>query len=156
MTGQSRPASPDELVALERMIDGWLAAQRAENPAIDAVERGDGDETRWYVRLLGEEKEVWTAWLTLRQRTLRFETYLMPAPEENHAELFEHLLRRNHKLAGMALEVGDEDAVFLAGSLPVAAVTDAELDQILGSMWAYVERCFRPAMRIGFASRFRG
>ena len=29
-----------------------------------------------------------------------------------------------------------------------------ELDRILGSFYAYVEQCFRPALRIGFASRF--
>jgi hypothetical protein len=30
-----------------------------------------------------------------------------------------------------------------------------ELDRVLGSGWAYVERCFRPALRIGFASKFQ-
>ncbi|MEL0139589.1 MAG: YbjN domain-containing protein, partial [Acidimicrobiaceae bacterium] len=57
-------------------------------------------------------------------------------------------------LTGMNLEIGDEHAIFLAGSLPIAAVNDAELDRVLGSMWAYVEKVFRPALRIGFASRF--
>ena len=56
----------------------------------------------------------------------------------------------------MHLEIGDEHAIFLAGSLPVRAVTEDELDRVLGSMWAYVERIFRPALRIGFASRFGG
>ncbi|MEZ5166308.1 MAG: YbjN domain-containing protein [Acidimicrobiales bacterium] len=65
-------------------------------------------------------------------------------PEENREACFEHLLRRNHKLTGLHVEIGDEDAVFLRGSLPVAAVTDAELDRILGSMWAAVELLFRP------------
>jgi len=50
----------------------------------------------------------------------------------------------------MNLEIGDEHAIFLAGSLPLHAVTDADLDRVLGSMWAYVERIFRPALRIGF------
>ena len=153
---QSPPASPEELAALERQIDGWLASQMEMNPALEAVERSEDDIVRWFVRLRGEEKDVWTAWWTLRQRTLGFETYLMPAPEENRAEVFEHLLRRNRKLTGLHLEIGEEDAVFLRGSLPVAAVTDAELDRILGSMWAAVELVFRPAMRLGFASRFKG
>ena len=148
----SPPASPEELAAIEQRIDGWLATAKADNPAIEAVERSDDDLIRWFVRLRGDEKDVWTAWLTLRQRTLRYETYLLPAPAENHAAFYEHLLRRNHTLTGMALEIGDEEAVFLAGSLPVAAVTEAELDRILGSMWAYVERCFRPALRLGFPS----
>ena len=151
---QSPPASPDELAALERHIDGWLNAEMEANPAIEAVERSDDDLERWFIRLRGEEKDVWTAWWTLGQRTLRFETFLMPAPEENRAELFEHLLRRNRKLTGLQLEIGEEDAIFLRGSLPVAAVTDAELDRVLGGMWAAVELIFRPAMRLGFASRF--
>jgi len=127
-----------------------------ENPAIEAVERSDDDLIRWFIRLRGEEKDAWTAWWTLGQRTLGFETYLLPAPEENRVEVFEHLLRRNRKLTGLQLEIGDEEAIFLRGSLPVAAVTDAELDRILGSMWAAVEMIFRPAMRLAFASRFEG
>jgi len=151
---KSPPASPEDLAALERRIDEWLAVARHENPAIEAVERSDDDLVRWFVRLRGEEKDVWTAWWTLGQRTLKFETYLMPAPEENRAEVFEQLLRRNRKLTGLQLQIGEEDAIFLAGSLPVDAVNDAELDRILGSMWAAVELIFRPAMRLAFASRF--
>lgn len=147
------PASPEELDALESLIDGWLTAGAAENPSIDAVERGPVGERRWYVRIHGEEKDVWTIWFVLGQRTLRFETYLIPAPEENHARFYEHLLRRNRALTGMALAIGDEDAIFLAGSLAVRHVDDDALDRILGSMYAYVERLFRPALRIGFATR---
>ena len=150
----SPPATDAELDALEARITAWLEAEAAENPMIDAVERGGPGERRWYVRLLGEEKDVWTAWWTLNQRTFRYETFLMPAPEENEQAFYEHLLVRNRELTGMNLEIGDEHAIFLAGSLPVAAVTEADLDRVLGSMWAYVEKIFRPALRIGFASRF--
>jgi len=149
-------ATPEELDRLERLIDAWLVKEQTDNPAIDAVERHNGDERRWYVRVLGEEKDVWTLWLTLGQRTLRHETYVMPAPETNHERFFRHLLVRNHKFNAMAFEIGDEDAVFLRGTLPVAAITKTELDRILGSTWAYVEQCFRPAMRIGFEGRFKG
>ena len=67
------------------------------------------------MRVHGEEKDVFTIWFTLRQRTLHYETYVMPAPEENQAEFYEHLLRRNRKLHGAAFAIGDEDAVFLVG-----------------------------------------
>ncbi|MEZ5166309.1 MAG: hypothetical protein R2695_07380 [Acidimicrobiales bacterium] len=79
---QSPPATPAELAALEGRIDEWLAGESVANPAIEAVERAEGDLVRWYVRLRGEEKDVWTAWWTLQQRTLGFETYLMPARGE--------------------------------------------------------------------------
>lgn len=151
------PFAPDALDALDARIEAWLAEQLAENPAVAAVERDlESGERRWFVRLHGEQKDVFTVWFHLRQRTLHYETYLMPAPEENHAELYEHLLRRNLKLHGAALAIGDEDAVFLVGQLANEHVDDDELDRILGSMYEFVERCFRPAMRIGYASKFKG
>jgi hypothetical protein len=52
------------------------------NEAIAAVDKDQENHHRWYVRLRGEEKEFTTVWLTLGQRTLRYETYVMPAPEE--------------------------------------------------------------------------
>ena len=147
-----QPSTPDQLAQLTALIDGWLAAQLDENPTVAAVDTEPG-ERRWYVRLAGEEKSTFTIWFTLGQRTLHYETYVMPAPEENHAAFHEHLLRRNLKLFGAAFAIGAEDAVFLVGQLPNAAVDEGELDRILGSLYAYVEQFFRPALRIGFASR---
>ena len=148
-------ADPQLLDVVEAMIARWSAAQLAENPSVGAVDR-DPDVRRWYIRLRGEEKDTFTLWLTLGQRTLQFETYVMPAPEENHEAFYEHLLRRNRSFNGMAFCVGVEDAIFLAGQLPVGAVDEGELDRILGETYVYVEQCFRPAMRIGYASRFPG
>ena len=146
-----------ELDALAARIQAWLATQLAENPIVAAVERDvESGERRWFVRVHGEEKDVFTIWFHLRQRTLHYETYVMPAPEENQAAFFEHLLRRNRKLYGAAFAIGDEDAVFLLGQLDNAAVDDDALDRILGSLYAWVEQFFRPALRIGFASRFAG
>ncbi len=149
------PLSPETLDACERFVDSWLAQEADSAAVIDAVERGTDDQRRWYVRIRGEEKDVWTIWLTLGQRTLSFETYLTPAPEENHARFYEHLLRRNHKLQGLKLEIGVEDAVFLAGAMPADQVTAEALDWMLGAMYEAVELIFVPAMRIGYASRFR-
>jgi len=149
------PASEVELDLLERQIDGWLQQMLDENPVMVAVDRGEKDERRWYVRLAGEEKDFTTIWLTLRQRALHIETYVMPAPEENAGELYEYLLRQNARTNGMAFEIAAEDAVYLRGQLPLHAVDADELDRVVGSIYAYVERWFRPAMRIGFRSRFR-
>ncbi|HEX9258768.1 MAG TPA: YbjN domain-containing protein [Acidimicrobiales bacterium] len=142
------------LEVLERRIDIWLDRARASDPSIAAVDRGEPGERRWYVRMRGEEKDFTTIWLTLGQRTLRYETYVMPAPEENEGLLYEHLLRRNERLVGCHFSIGAEDAVFLRGELPVAALDEDELDRVVGTLYATVEQCFRAALRIGFASRF--
>ena len=150
-----RPATAEELDEIEGRIDGWLAEQLATNPVVAAIDRDEGDARRWFVRLRGEQKDTFSVWFTLRQRTLHYETYVMPAPEEQFEAFYEHLLRRNLKLFGAAFAIGPENAVFLVGQLPVDALDEGELDRILGSMFAYVEQFFRPALRIGFASHFK-
>ncbi len=141
------------LADLDARIDGWLATI-AESMPVTSIERAEGDVRRWYVRLRGEDKDYTTIWVTLGQRTLRYETYVMPAPEENDAELYEHLLRRNERLVGVHFSIGIEDAVFLRGELPNGALSEAELDRAIGTLYATVEQCFQALLRIGFRSRF--
>jgi hypothetical protein len=140
--------------AMAMQIDRWLAEMASANPAVEAVDRGDSDEQRWYVRLRGEEKEHITVWLTLGQRTLRYEAYVMPAPQENVAAVYEMALRRNEKLVGAHFAIGIEDALFLRGELPLGAVDADEIDRIVGSIYTYVEQSFPALIRLGFASHF--
>jgi hypothetical protein len=142
------------LQRIEAQIDDWLAEQRRNDSSIVAIDRGEEDEVRWYVRMRGEEKEFTTIWLTLGQRTLKYETYVMPAPEENAELLYDTVLRRNDGLVGAHFSIGAEDAIFLRGELPLHALNEAELDRIIGTMYATVERSFPSLIRIGFASRF--
>ena len=142
------------LAVLERRIDEWIGELREAYEHIVAVDRGEDDVKRWYVRMEGEEKDFTTAWLTLGQRMLRYETYVMPAPEEDELTFYEQLLRRNERLVGVHFSIGEEDAVYLRGALPASAVTKADVDRILGTIYATVEQTFRPLLRIGFASRF--
>lgn len=163
----SRFAAVDELFddarreVLARRVDEWLGHMATDDPSIQAVDRtgvvdGVGDQSlRWYVRLRGVDKEVTTVWLSLGQRTLRYETYVMPAPEEQQAQLYEHLLRRNEQLVGAHYSIGVEDAVFLRGELPLGLLDQMALDRIIGTLYAEVERSFRTILAIGFASRFR-
>ena len=82
---------------MEQMIDEWFAQQKAELPILLDVSRDEDIPRRWYARLKGEERDVTTVWLTLGQRTLKYETYFLPWPETNREQLFELLLRRNYE-----------------------------------------------------------
>ncbi|MGB0112770.1 MAG: YbjN domain-containing protein [Ilumatobacteraceae bacterium] len=152
----SDPYDAAQLADLAARIDGWLAEIADAHDHILAVdtESDAGSGMRWYVRMRGDDKEFTTVWLTLGQRTLRYETYVMPAPEENDAELYEHLLRRNNTLVGAHFSIGIEDAVFLRGEMPLVLVDIDALDRILGTLYATVEQCFQSLLRIGFRSRF--
>jgi hypothetical protein len=144
---------------LRERIDAWLDEFAADNPLIAAVDRGTSDDTslgepRWFVRMVGEEKDFTTVWITLGQRTLRYETYVMPAPEENRSAVMDVVLRRNDQLVGVHFSIGAEDAIYLRGEIPDSAVTGDELDRVLGTVYTTVESMFRPLVRLAFASRF--
>ena len=119
---------PPTLAAYEAAIDGWLHEFAHGNPALEAIDRGEPGEAepRWYVRMAGEEKEHITIWFTLGQRTLRYEVYVLPAPQENQALVYETALRRNDKLVGAHFAIGVEDALFLKGELPLAMLSEAD------------------------------
>ncbi len=67
------------------LIDGWLEQQLRDNPIMVGVHCDDLGlkERRWYIRVLGEQKDTFTVRLTLRERMLHYETYVMPIAERN-------------------------------------------------------------------------
>lgn len=145
----------EELARLERFIENWLDEQLTSNPAVASVERDRSESGRWFVRLAGEDKDFSTVRFELGQRTLYFETYVMPWPIENEAQFFANLLRRNHKMYGAKFSVGAEDGIFLEGHLDNSLIeAGEELDRVLGSIYVWVEQYFQSALRIGFASKF--
>ncbi len=150
------PATPAELDEIAARIDGWLDEIQVENPLVEAVDRDETGVRRWFVRMAGEERDHTTVWLHLRQRTLAHETYVLPAPVDDAGAFYEHLLRRNVGLHGLAFAIGEEDAAYLVGEASHAHLVRDDLDEILGMHLDAVERCFRPALRIGFSSLLGG
>jgi Putative bacterial sensory transduction regulator len=142
------------------LIQAYLAAQLNDNPVVIHLERAAeadlelGVRTRWYVRMSSEEKTVVTVWLTIRERSLHYETYLAPAPEENIAQAYEYALRVNKRLADISFCIGGENAFYLQGQVSLSLVDDAALDRILGGLYAASEETFPTIMRIGYASHF--
>jgi hypothetical protein len=150
----TEPASDAAASDTAEFIHAWLSEAEASHDLVANVER-DPTQQRWYVRLRGEEKLVTTIWLTLRERTLSYEAYFMPTPEENVAQCYEYLLRANARLYGLRFSIGVEDAVYLVGQIDQSHVDADALDTIVGATYHYSEECFPTAMRIGFTSRFR-
>lgn len=147
--------SSGQLDDLRDQIDRWLDRFEAESDAVLAVDRDTADgssigEPRWYVRLAGETRETTTVWMTLGQRTLRFETHVVPVAEHADPALWRHLLRRNHQLVGVAFGVGDDGAIYLRGQIPDVAISPGELDRMLGTLYDTVEADFESIVRLAF------
>lgn len=152
------PPSPEVRTAALEELTGWLANLEVNPELSDMVAAVVADEEtdldRWFVRVHGDAKDVYSVWFELDQRTLAYESYVMPAPEENHAAFYEQLLVRNDKLRDVAFTIGAEKAIFLKGRIELEHVSSAALDRVLGTIHAAIEQCFVPALRLGFASRF--
>jgi hypothetical protein len=156
-------ATPQERALCDAAISSWAASvdlpgaiseSARRGPTVLAVEH-DPDLARWYIRLKGEEKDVVTIWLTIRQRTLRHETHFMPAPETNVCETYEYLLRRNASLHGMRFCLGPENAVFLVGEMPVSEVSEDDIDRVVGTSLEYVDSAYPAAMAMGYAGTYK-
>lgn len=148
---------PDHFrAAAVALLESWTDVLRRDHPVVTSVER-DADVDRWYVRTRSEAKTVTTVWFTVRERTLHFESYFLPMPDDNVAAVYEYLLRANARLYGMRFSIGPEDASYLSGVVPLQGLLaggSAELDRLLGSVYAASEECFPTAARIGFPARF--
>ena len=149
----------DRLADLRASIESWLDEFTTDNPLVAAVDRGTSDgsmlgEPRWYVRLVGESKDFITVWLTLGQRTLRYETYVLPDPPEHRDRILDLLMRRNDSIVGAHFSVGAEDAIYLRGEVPDTAISHGELDRVIGTLYTTVEANFSALVRLAFASRF--
>ena len=133
-------------------LEAWLTSLD-DNPAVAAVVADEERDGRWFVRVHGEARDVYSVWFTLDQRTLGVESYVLPAPEENHGPFFEQLLRRTENLRDVAFCIGEEDSIFLKGRIDLRHVGAEVLDRVLGEIYETVEQSFQAALHLGFASR---
>jgi hypothetical protein len=115
----------------------------------------DRGHYHWLIRLKGEEKDVITLWLSLRQRTVHAETEVTPAPEENRETLYRYLLTKNAELRELHLAIGPEDGIYLMAQIPILEVTTERLDEVVGATLTYVEEIYPTAMTMGLPSLYR-
>jgi hypothetical protein len=143
---------------LERVVKEWETLWH-ENGFVGEVEHATHSDHRghyhWMIRLRGEEKDVIALWLSLRQRTVYFETEVMPAPEENQEALYKYLLVKNAELRDFHAAIGPEEGIYLVTQMPMGEVTLERLDEIVGACVHYVDEIFPTAMSMGFASLYR-
>ena len=109
----------------------------------------------WLVRLRGEEKDVITLWLSLRQRTVHAETEVIPAPEEAREAVYRFAMKKNAELRELHLALGPEDGLYLMAQVPIGEVTLERLDELAGATLAYVDELFPTLMTIGHPALYR-
>ena len=109
-------------------------------------------QSDWVLQLHGEKKHSITVLLALRERTLALESFFMRRPAENHADVYAMLLRANMRAYGIRFALDDIGDIFIVTRLALDAVTEDELDGLLGSVLTTADEMFMPAIEVGFAS----
>jgi hypothetical protein len=115
----------------------------------------DRGHFHWLIRLKGEEKNVITLWLSLRQRSVHVETELMPAPEENREALLRFLMVKNAELRDVHFAIGPEEGIYLMTQIPINEVDVERLDELVGATLTYVDEIYPTAMTMGLPALYR-
>jgi hypothetical protein len=107
------------------------------------------------LRLEGEHKLATMTWLIAGQHSLQVEAFFCRQPDENHAAFYRFLLERNGRMYGVRFALDAAGDVYLTGRLPLAAITEPEIDRLLGCVLSYSDETFNEALKIGFGSAIR-
>jgi len=120
---------------------------------LDLEHERHGD--RFVVALPGEKRLKTACWLTVGAHALEVEAFVMRRPDENHEKVYEFLLQRNVRMYGVAWAIDGNGDVYLAGRLPLAAVSAEEIDRLLGAVLEYADGMFNTLLELGFGSSIR-
>lgn len=93
--------------------------------------------------------------LVVGDHALRIEAFVMRQPDERREELWAWLLQRNARMYGVAFAIDAVGDIYLTGRVPLHAVTEEELDRLLGAVLTYADESFDTMLEIGFASAIR-
>lgn len=99
--------------------------------------------------LAGEHKHTIPAAIAVRSDGVRLESFFMRAPLENQEQTYRLLLSRNARSRAVWFAVDADGDVFLLGR--ASAVTEEELDRVVGELITTADAMFTPALSLGFA-----
>jgi hypothetical protein len=107
------------------------------------------------VALPGTHKLSTTCSLLVGDHTLSVNAFVVRAADENREAVYRWLLEHNTRLSGIAFALDRLGDVFLIGRVPLAAVTEAEVDRLLGSVLDAADSSFDSLLELGFAGSIR-
>src|ERR1700727_3022304 len=86
----------------------------------------------YLVRLEGEHKLATMTLPLAGDDSLQDEPFFCRQPDENHAAFYRFLLERSSRMYGVHFALDATGDVYLTGRLPLAAITEAGVDRLLG------------------------
>ena len=130
----------------DRARTALLDTMAAADLAVDEV-----GEDRWLTMLSGEWKRTIPLLLDLEERTLKVVSLLAGVPDEAHAEVYRILLQKNQRPLSVHFALDDEGDLILTGRLPLVALDERAVDELLGAVLTLSDETFNQVLRTGFA-----
>ena len=109
----------------------------------------------YLITLPGEKKIETHCALVLGDHSLTISAFVIRKPDENVAAVHEWLLQKNSSMYSVAYAINELGDIYLVGRLPLTAVTESEIDRVLGAVLQYADSSFNPLLEMGFANAIR-
>ena len=138
---------------VSEIIERWSSSWEHASSLLGVEHQSWPDDRghyHWLVRLRGEERDVVTVWLALRQRSVHVECEITPAPEQNVEEIYRYALAKNAELRELHVALGPESGLFLVSHVPINEFTSERLDEIMGAALITVDELYPTIMASGF------
>ena len=113
------------------------------------------DDKTFMVTLPGEKKLQTHCALVIGDHSLSINAFVIRKPDENITAVHEWLLSKNASMYAVAYAINELGDIYLVGRLPLTAVSDQEIDRILGAVLQYSDSSFNPLLELGFSSAIR-
>ena len=113
------------------------------------------DEATYLITLPGQTKQQTHCALIVGDHSLSINAFVIRKPDENKVGVYEYLLKKNAAMYSVAFAVNELGDIYLVGRLPLDAVTEREIDRILGEVLQYADSSFNPLLELGFSSAIR-
>jgi len=112
-------------------------------------------EYSFVVSLPGVNKQQTNTSIQIGPHFATIQAFVSRHPDENAGGLHRWLLERNSRLYGVAYCIDDLGDVYLSGRFSLAAISEDELDRILGSVLENADGSFNTILELGFSSAIR-
>lgn len=107
------------------------------------------------VQLPGEKRLKTACHLTVNRESVRIEAFVCRRPDEDFEKVYKYLLRRNRRMYQVAYTLDNNGDIYLVGRMPLVAVTDEELDRVLGQVLEAADHDFNVLLETGFHTSIR-
>ncbi|RPI22851.1 MAG: hypothetical protein EHM57_04785 [Actinobacteria bacterium] len=139
----------DALRLLTATTTRWVG-----DPESDVVWAGEHDGL-WGIRMAQRVRDFTTVWFDVGERTVGFETYLLPDPPHGHEAVYRMSLRRNWSSWPVAIAMDRSSDLYVKGRIPLSVLDEEAIDGAVGAVYELVELTFRTLVDVGFRKPVR-